>query len=382
MRRMAKTKKTASLLLLLTALAVAAVALPASSAGGGSSAATGSLGAPRSLFGIVPQTGLTEADAEFMRAGGIGSVRWPLAWGGVQPTPDGEYQWGGFDEVVATAARQGLTVLPFVYSTPAWLSPKYTTLPVGNARQRSAWVAFLQAAVERYGPRGDYWREHSRGSGDFVPQLPLREWQIWNEANFFYFARPVSPTRYAQLLKISNRALKSADPGAKTIVSGLFGEPTAKPPNAMSAVDFLERLYEVPGIEASFDGVALHPYAERAVDLQRMTEEMRQVVLDNHDPGAGLYITEMGWGSQNHPNLVSFEQGVSFQLREMRSAYRYLVGERRQLNLHGIYWFTWKDIEGSCNFCDSTGFFRDSERLKPKPAWRAFVGLTGGRVRP
>lgn len=381
MRRMMKTKKTASLLLLLTALAVAAVALPASGAGGGSSAA-GSLGAPRSFFGIVPQTGLTEADAEFMRAGGIGSVRWPLAWGGVQPTPDGEYQWGGFDEVVATAARQQLTVLPFVYSTPAWLSPKYTTLPVGNARRRSAWVAFLRAAAERYGPRGDYWREHSRGSGDFVPKLPLREWQIWNEANFFYFARPVSPTRYAQLLKISNRALKSVDPGLKTIVSGLFGEPTAKPPNAMSAVDFLERLYEVPGIKASFDGVALHPYAERAADLERMTEEMRQVVLDNHDAGAPLYITEMGWGAQNHPNLVSFEQGVLFQLREMRRAYRYLVGERLRLNLHGVYWFTWKDIEGSCNFCDSTGFFRDSERLKPKPAWRAFVGLTGGRVRP
>ncbi len=361
----------------LVSFVLAVVALASLSAGAGTARAV-----PRTFFGIVPQTALTETDAEYMRAGRIGSVRWPLAWSGVQPEREGEYQWAGFDEVVATAARQRLRVLPFVYSTPSWISPKYTTLPVDNARQRRTWVAFLRAAGERYGPSGEFWREHGAGTADPVPKLPLVEWQIWNEANFFYFARPASPYRYARLLRISDQALGRADGRLKTIVSGLFGEPSAQPPNAMHAVEFLERLYSVPGIKASFDGVALHPYAERAADLERMTEEMRQVALDNRDPGAGLYLTEMGWGSQHNPNLVSFEQGTGFQLREMRSAYRYLAGNRGRLNLRGTYWFTWKDTRGSCNFCDSTGFFRDSARLKPKPAWRAFVGLTGGRPRP
>ncbi len=367
----------------LAILAVAAIALLAGVTSASLSAGAGiSRSAPPAFFGIVPQTPLSEADAEFMRAGRIGSVRWPLAWSGVQPTRNGGYVWTGFDEVVETAARQGLRVLPFLYSTPFWISPKFTMLPVDNARQRSAWVAFLRAAVERYGPRGEFWLEHGPSSADPVPKLPLREWQVWNEANFFYFAKPASPYRYAKLLKISNQALKAADPGEKTIVSGLFGEPSANPPNAMLAVEFLERLYSVPGIKSSFDGVALHPYAERAEDLERMTEEMRQVVLDNHDAGAGLYITEMGWGSQNQPNLVSFEQGVGFQLSEMRRAYLYLVQNRGRLNLKGTYWFTWKDVAGGCNFCNSTGLFRDSKRLKPKLAWHAFVGLTGGRARP
>ncbi|HXS46388.1 MAG TPA: hypothetical protein VN756_02885, partial [Solirubrobacterales bacterium] len=158
--------------------------------------------------------------------------------------------------------------------------------------------------------------------------------------------------------------------------------PNARPPRGMHAVEFLERLYRVPGIKASFDGVALHPYAESANDLVRMVEELRQVMVENHDTGARLYMTEMGWGSQNNPNLVSFEQGVGFQLREMRLAYEYLVGNRHRLNLKGVYWFTWKDITGSCNFCDSTGLFRVGERLKAKPAWHTFVGLTGGRPRP
>ncbi|HXS47096.1 MAG TPA: hypothetical protein VN756_06505, partial [Solirubrobacterales bacterium] len=165
-----RTTKTALLLGLAAAIAAVGVAFPTTNAGGSA------LGAPRAFFGVVPQTGLTQTDAEYMRAGRIGSVRWPLAWGGVKPTRNGPYEWGGFDEVVATAARQRLRVLPFVYSTPAWLSRDYTTLPVANARQRGAWVAFLRAAVERYGPRGEFWREHGPSSGDFVPKLPLREW--------------------------------------------------------------------------------------------------------------------------------------------------------------------------------------------------------------
>ncbi|HZK15437.1 MAG TPA: beta-galactosidase, partial [Solirubrobacterales bacterium] len=276
--------KPVTLAAVVVLLALVGVSAASLSAGTGTARAV-----PREFFGIGPQTSLTDTDAEYMRVGRIGAVRWPLAWGGVQPTPNGDYEWGGFDDVVKTAARQHLRVLPFVYSTPSWLARKYTMLPVNNARQRRGWAAFLRAAAERYGPHGEFWREHWRGSGDYVPKVPLREWQIWNEANFFYFAKPTSPTRYAQLLKVANRAMKRADPTVKTILSGLFGEPSAKPPNAMHAVDFLKRLYRVPGIKASFDGVALHPYSERATDLERMTEELRQVVLDNHDAGVGLY---------------------------------------------------------------------------------------------
>jgi len=369
--------KPVALAALVVLLALVGVTAASLSAGAGTARAV-----PREFFGIGPQTSLTDTDAEYMRVGRIGAVRWPLAWGGVQPTPNGDYEWGAFDDVVKTAARQHLRVLPFVYSTPSWLARKYTTLPVNNARQRRGWAAFLRAAAERYGPHGEFWREHRRGSGDFVPKVPLREWQIWNEANFFYFAKPASPTRYAQLLKIANRALKRGDRSVKTIVSGLFGEPSAKPPNAMHAVDFLRRLYRVRGIKASFDGIALHPYSETAADLARMTNEMRRVVVQNGDRRTRLYITEMGWGSQNNPNLVSFERGVGFQRREMRRAYNYMIHNRRRLNLRGTYWFTWKDLRGSCNFCDSTGFFREGERFKPKPAWRTFVGITGGRLRP
>ncbi len=41
---------------------------------------------PTGFFGIAPQTPLTEEDARYMRAGGIESIRVPVAWSEVQPT--------------------------------------------------------------------------------------------------------------------------------------------------------------------------------------------------------------------------------------------------------------------------------------------------------
>jgi hypothetical protein len=95
-----------------------------------------------------------------------------------------------------------------------------------------------------------------------------------------------------------------------------------------------------------------------------------------------MYITEIGWGSQNNFQQVAFEQGIRGQVKQLKAAYGYLLENRNRLDLKQVYWFSWKDLRGSCNFCDSVGFFRAGPRLKPKPAWRAFVSLTGGRARP
>jgi len=341
--------------------------------------------APKGFFGIDPQNLLTDEDAAYMKAGGIESVRWPLPWSSVQTTPKGEYDWSGFDPVVALAARHGLSVLPFLYGTPAFIAPKPTTLPVNNARARSGWAAFLKAAVERYGPGGEFWTERAPGVVKYEPAiptpLPIRNWQVWNEANFFYFAYPASPQRYVKLLKISSPAIKRADPGAKVLLTGLFGEPTAKGASGMPAAKFLEILYRSPGIKSKFDGIALHPYAVDAETLEELVEGLHEVTVENHDR-VPLYITEMGWGSQNDFNQVAFEQGIKGQVEQLRGAYSYLLENRNRLDLKQVYWFSWKDQKGACNFCDSVGLFRGGPRFRAKPAWHAFLEFSRGRPRP
>jgi hypothetical protein len=205
--------------------------------------------------------------------------------------------------------------------------------------------------------------------------VPIRNWQIWNEANFFYFAYPVSPQRYAQLLKLSSQTIKSVDPGAKVLLTGLFGEPTASGARGMPAATFLRQLYRVPGIKSSFDGIALHPYAIDTEILEELVEGIHEVTLEAHDRPA-LYITEIGWGSQNDFNQVAFEQGIRGQASQLRDAYTYLLENRNRLALRGIYWFSWKDAPGSCNFCDSVGLFRAGARFHSKPAWGALQRIT------
>jgi hypothetical protein len=372
-----------SIAVVLAALAVGLLGI----SGASSSTAGVAQAAPRTFFGIVPQAVISEEDAEYMRAARIGSIRLPIGWDSIQPSRRGPWDWSGTDREIATAVNQGLTVLPFLAGVPGWAGHLGTRLPIDNGRLRAGWARFVRTVVERYGRGGEFWLEHPPGvlAEDGIRLnrwRPIHAWQIWNEANFFYFAFPVSPTRYARLLKISYRAVKAADPGSQVILSGLFGEPDQSGRYGMDADAFLESLYQVPGIQRFFDGVALHPYAFHVADLERMVEDMRAVVLRNHDPGAGLYITEMGWGSQFDPDVVAFEQGWHGQARELSDAYRYMLLNRHRLNLKAAYWFTWKDSRYYCNFCDSVGLFRESDRYRAKPAWRALIRITGGRPRP
>src|ERR1700759_4602663 len=110
---------------------------------------------------MAPQTPLTETDAKYINEGGIEAVRWPMIWPAIQPTKKGGYNWEAFDPVVEEAARQGLSVLPFIIATPGWVAKKETTLPINTAAQRKAYTTFLRAAVERYGPGGEFWRIHT-----------------------------------------------------------------------------------------------------------------------------------------------------------------------------------------------------------------------------
>ena len=358
--------------------------------------------APKGFFGIVPQTGLNEKEVKYMKAGGIESIRWPMLWGAINSSKKGKYNWEVFDPVVEQAALQGLTVLPFIVGSPKWVAKKETTLPINNAAQRKAWTTFLKAAVERYGPGGEFWKLHApatireekeRQTAGPVYELPgakltpiphpkpITMWQVWNEANFFYFAYPVNPINYAKLLKLSTPVIKAAEPSAKVLLTGLFGEPKQTGSKGMPAAEFLERLYQVPNIESYFDGIALHPYAIDSEELEELVERFHEVTVENHDR-VPLYITEMGWGSQNDFNINAFEHGVRGQVEELQSAYTYLLENRTKLDLKAVYWFSWKDLPESCSFCDSVGFFKSGAGFRAKPAWRAFVQITHGRPRP
>jgi hypothetical protein len=347
---------------------------------------------PRNFWGVSPQTVPTTEQFERLKRGGVDSLRVQIGWSGVQPTRGGAFNWSGVDPFIAGAAIAGIEVLPFLNGAPPWAVPTVRVnaathsfapknLPVKTGAQRSAWAEFVRQAVLRYGPEGSFWTENPT-----VPRKPIRLWQIWNEENTRYFVARPDAAEYGKLVKLSSNTIKGVDPGAKVILGGIVARPKdaeyihKNPRWAYFGTEFLEQMYEsTPGIKQKYNGVAIHPYTTRYQLLKPEMEEVRETLKAVHDPGKGLWITELGWAS-GRPNKLNFynsyEVGPQGQARELKGAFNVFRKYQAKWRVKQIYWFSVDDSPGSCNFCDASGLFGSG--FKPKPAWNAFVKFTGG----
>lgn len=337
-------------------------------------AAAGSLTLPpRGFIGISPQ-GITDAnDYALMAEAGITSVRLPLNWAELVPEAKDRLapRWEGLDAQVGYAAENGMRPFMFVWGTPEWVSRRLGGEPVETARQRREWTRFLRAAVDRYGPRGSFWRENPD-----LPRMAVRQWEIWNEENIVTFSKEPDPERFGRLIRISGQLLHRIEPNSTVILGGLFGRPLQTPPNIQSG-GFLAALYRVPGIKRYFDGVALHPYVADAAALQGQIENLRRVMSFNGDRSTPLYVTEMGWGSDGFESR--WERGPRGQARELDRSFSMLTGNRRRWHIGGVWWFSWIDQAGNCQFCDSAGLL--TAKREAKPSWYRFNAWTGGDPR-
>jgi hypothetical protein len=325
---------------------------------------------PPGFFGISPQSPASREDYDLMERAGIGTVRLPMVWSEVQEEPPfaAEPDWSRFDHSVRLAAEREMEIFPFLWGSPDWASPHPSAEPVGSAWQRWGWSTFLRDAVDRYGPRGSFWEENPR-----LPFLPIRRWEIWNEQNIVTFSSSTNPVRYATLLRASGRILHESDPGARVLLGGLFGRPLQVPPNTASG-DWLSRLYKAGNVKQFFDGVALHPYVADAGAMRAQIRNLRRVMRLHHDAHTPLYMTEIGWGSDSYESR--WERGLQGQARELNEAMSMLVVNRREWRIGGVWWFSWADLNDSCQFCDSAGLLTIDREAKP--AWYLFNGWTGG----
>jgi hypothetical protein len=364
---------TSALVIALTSIAVAAPSAVA---------------LPSDFWGVSPQATPTVEQFQRLRTGGVDSVRVPIPWSSVEPSP-GVTNFTNVDTLIAGAARSEIDVLPFVYEAPAWAVPRAAvpgshgamapkTLPVKTGAQRANWTTFLQKVVGRYGPGGSFWAANP-GLGEHA----IRTWQIWNEQNFKYFVARPNPADYGKLVNISYSAIKSVDPGAKLILGGMFARPKeaqfkSKPPQAYFATDFLDKLYRsTPGIKSKFSGVALHPYTTDYRQLTPDIEEFRAVLTENHDAGKGLWITEIGWSSEPKSAGDSFAKGLAGQATQLKGAFRLFKQKQAKWKLQRIYWFSVDDQQGSCNFCGGAGLFGPG--FLPKKSWFEYVKFAGGQ---
>jgi hypothetical protein len=359
-------------------LAATSVALVAA-IGVGAGTATAAK-APKTFYGVVPQTSIGKSDLERMGQGKVGSMRTILQWSAVDATAADDNDWAGFDALVLEAARNGIEVRPFVFGTPEWVAKGIDNANCNNAASCvlyppksgpavAEWGRFIGEAVERYGANGELWTENPG-----VPKQPIEVWQLWNEMNSksFYAPKP-SPKGYAKLLSAGSDAIAKADPSAEVVLGGL--PELAGSRKATPGSKYLEALYKVKGVKSDFDGVAAHPYGATVGKVTAQVEAYREIMKKAGDKGASMYVTEVGAGSAKGGNPLN--RGEKGQAKLLKDVYKQFTKKRRSWKIQSVDWFSWQDSGTSiCSWCASSGLLTQSGAAKR--SYKEFTKLTGG----
>lgn len=336
--------------------------------------------APSEFYGVAITTDMSQRDFKRLARANIRTVRFNIFWPAIQQRAGERYDWNAVDGFVIKASYAGIRLLPLFLGSPQYISDHPYRPPISSPSEREAWQDFVRAAVARYGPGGDFWLEVYACNGGHchpnLPYLPLTVWQVWNEPNFYVFWKPApSPEEYATLLELAGDAIHEADPSAQVVTGGTF---PGRGHGGMPGQEFLERLYQVPGITDSFDAVDVHPYARKPDGVLREINKVRGVMQQYGDGLSPLWATEFGWATEG-PRDDWHVTSTARQAKFLTRTYRDLMRVREAWRLQSAGWFTYRDgwDQPYCDWCGFAGLF--DKKMKPKPSWEEYVDLTGGK---
>jgi hypothetical protein len=288
----------------------------------------------------------------------VGIVRDVFAWAGIELAP-GFYDFSKTDKYVADAARHGMQVLPVLLMAPNFRSTapssnrKHGFYPPRNPNDMGAFAAVL---AKRYGPGGDFWKQHPE-----LPAVPIRSWQVWNEPNLLaYWADGPSPAGYAELLKATAAGLRSVDPGADVVTAGL---PYSKLARTLSPERFLQGMYAA-GAQGSFTTLAVHPYSDTVSRMVGALARIRRILNANGDTSVPMWVTEVGWATSGPPSVFTVKPRRQAQL--IAGTVRTLARKRNSLGVKGLVIFTLRDSRPGPADHDYWGFHAGLFNLKGK----------------
>jgi hypothetical protein len=298
---------------------------------------------PRGFFSVMWDRDATkasddeqEAQWSLMASSGVESVRTVFDWSLGQPAP-GVTDFSDTDRVVGLAASHGIDLVPVVRTSPLWaaLDPHAAGSPPADT---GSYTAYVRALIERYGPKGTFWREHPE-----LPRRPVRTWQVWNEPhlNIWWNTDGRSPNawarEYAALLKRTARVIRAADPQATIVLAAL----------ADYAWSHLAKLNKFK-IARYYDVVAINLFTARPENVMRGVRMVRRVMRRGGAARKPVWLTEATWpagkGRVTRPATswqrawYTTDRGMASRLRAL---YKLAIKERRKLKLGRVVWYTW-----------------------------------------
>jgi hypothetical protein len=278
---------------------------------------------------------LMERAARMARDAGVKWSREDFSWGRIEPRR-GQFNWSYYDNLLACARRNGISVYAIVGYWTAWTKP-YTSEGVED------YVRFLRVLVGHY-------------------RNQIHQWEIWNEPNIFFWDGPKD--LYAELLTKSYAAIKETDPGAQVLGLSTAGIDTK----------FIARMLE---LKAPFDILTIHPYRTRLndrvfiEDLKAVSEQVKRPD-GSHPP---VWLTEMGWATHQPHNTVHQD----FAPTTLRAQAQLIARSYLCAIVSGVeprtFWYDFRnDGDDPIYFEAQMGVVYND--FRPKPAYVAYATLT------
>jgi hypothetical protein len=329
---------------------------------------------PEGFYGVMWDRGAAEASAaaqalqwDLMARSGVETVRTAFSWGKAQPVGGRPPSFEKTDALVALASTRNIRLLPVVFETPLWAARGGR---IGSPPARVAdYVAYLEALVRRYGPRGSFWAENPQ-----LPRRPLREWQIWNEPHLDSYWRSdgndIWAQGYATLLRASNTALERSDRGSVTVLAGL----------ADYVWQHLAKLYRA-GVRGQFDVAAMNFFTTRPRLVLKGLRLFRAQMRKGGDRRKPIWLTEVTWpaskGRVDKPRPAwqrAWETTDAGVARRLTTFYEVAVRARRRMGLGRAYWYTWSSAFRESDLFDYSGLVRwRQDAYQARPALRAYA---------
>lgn len=307
------------------------------------------------LIGIVSEdvfagdAAYREANLDKQADAGVGLIRQTFDRAQIETAP-GEYDFSRYDAWLEALAQERMRVLPILFEAGGDPPDDF-----------AAFGQFAAAVVDRYGPKGTFWREH----GD-LPEFPIRAWQVWNEPNLpQYWGGDPDAAEYVELLNTASRAIRHVDPDAEVVSAGV--------PNSKHGVPLIRYLDDMLGAGAAryFDTLAIHPYATDVEGVWSAVTTARRA-LRRDGSRAPIWVTEIGWATSGPQS--PFTVGAQGQAVRLTQLFDEFPAQRERLGIRGLVYYNWKDSPRYAGGSDFWGLYSGLLTIDgaEKPGFAAF----------
>lgn len=309
-----------------------------------------------------------------LAAAGVQAIRQDFLWQRIEPSK-GTYVFDAENALVNAAAERGIDVIAIL----AYGNPLYSR--VGAA----AGALGTGGGIPPFGIGAQYlWPpepEHLGAYRAFAKALAqhfkgrVHRYEVWNEENVGWRFWPPreDPAAYAALLRAGAEGLREGDPSALVSLGGLFYPEIPPGVPEEGGRRYLGHVYDAdPGIGATIDAVAWHPYPYPFVapevvlpgnsSVPGSADQMRELIrLREGGQDELLWVTEIGWPTHREYG-VSPERQAAYLAR----SFALLWAEGVEL----VTWYTYSDgPNAEHNQEDAFGLFTFGG--SPKPSYRA-----------